>query len=269
MTGTVSTLSIICMAISGIISFAIPVVLFIYFRKKKKADVLPFFAGCAVMLLFALVLESSVHRLVFASPAGEKILNTTWLYALYGGLMAGLFEETGRFCAFKTVLKKYRENDANALMYGAGHGGFEAAALLGVTSINNIAYSVLINTGGIDTVLSAVPAELKPQLETAVQTLISASSSQFLLGGAERIFAVTLQIALSVLVWFAAKDPGKRYLYPLAIFLHFAVDALMVVISSAGVPMLCVECFVGACAAAAAFIAKRQWVLNHRPEIQE
>ena len=26
------------------------------------------------------------------------------LYALYGGLMAGLFEETGRFLAFKTVL---------------------------------------------------------------------------------------------------------------------------------------------------------------------
>ena len=54
--------------------------------------------------------------------------------------MAGIFEETGRFLAFKTVLRKKQGKDINALMYGAGHGGFEAAALLGITMINNIIY---------------------------------------------------------------------------------------------------------------------------------
>jgi len=269
MTGTVPALSIVCMAVAGVISFAIPVVLFIYFRKNKNADVLPFFVGCAVMLLFALVLESAVHRIVFASSAGEKIQNTTWLYALYGGFMAGLFEETGRYCAFKTVLKKYRENDANALMYGAGHGGFEAAAILGITSINNIAYSVLINTGGMDAVIAAVPAELQIQLQTVVESLLSTPFLHFLLGGVERVSAVILQISLSILVWFAAKIPGKRYLYPLAIFLHFAVDALMVLISSAGIPVLGVEAFVFICAIAVALIAKKVWAGNHKTEIND
>ena len=32
-------------------------------------------------------------------------------------------------------------------MYGAGHGGVEAMLLLGLTSINNIANSTLINSG--------------------------------------------------------------------------------------------------------------------------
>ena len=143
MNGTVPVLSIVCMAVSLVIAFGVPIALFIYFRKKKGADILPFFIGCAVMFVFAFVLEAYAHQAVFASEIGKKIQNNVFAYALYGGFMAGLFEETGRFLAFKTVLKKKLGNDANALMYGAGHGGFEAIYLLGITSINNIIYSVL------------------------------------------------------------------------------------------------------------------------------
>ena len=49
MNGTVSVLSIVCMAVSLVIAFGVPIALFIYFRKKKGADILPFFIGCAVM----------------------------------------------------------------------------------------------------------------------------------------------------------------------------------------------------------------------------
>jgi uncharacterized membrane protein YhfC len=90
------------------------------------------------MLLFAFVLEQIVHSIVLTSPAGTKIQGSIWLMALYGGLMAGLFEETGRFLAFKTILRSKRNNDANALMYGAGHGGFEAMMILGITMISNL-----------------------------------------------------------------------------------------------------------------------------------
>ena len=69
------------------------------------------------------------------------IRGNIWLYALYGGLMAGLFEETGRYLAFSFALKKYRAKNVNALMYGAGHGGFEAIVIVGLTMINNIVWS--------------------------------------------------------------------------------------------------------------------------------
>ena len=147
MSGTVPIPSMIFMAVSCVIGFGLPLAAFLYLRLKKKADVLPFFIGCAVMLLFALILEALVHRVILGSSAGGKIQNNIWLYALYGGLMAGLFEETGRFLAFKTVLKKYQHRDVNALMYGAGHGGIEAVVLLGITMINNLTYSVIINAG--------------------------------------------------------------------------------------------------------------------------
>ena len=96
MTGTVPALSIVFMAVTCATCFLTPLALFLYLRLVKKADVYPFFAGCAVMLLFAFILEPGLHSLVFSSPAGPAIRNNIWLYALYGGFMAGLFEETGR-----------------------------------------------------------------------------------------------------------------------------------------------------------------------------
>ena len=96
MTGTVPALSIVFMIITCAISFGVPIALFIYLRLVKKADIYPFFAGCTVMLLFAFILESGAHSLVLSSPAGSAIKGNIWLYAIYGGFMAGLFEETGR-----------------------------------------------------------------------------------------------------------------------------------------------------------------------------
>ena len=229
---TVSFASILCMGIVALLSFAIPVVLCIRYRKRKKADLVPFFVGMAVMFVFALVLESLLHQLVLnVLPVGQTILNNIWLYALYGGLAAGVFEETGRFLAFKTVLKRYQKRDVNALMYGAGHGGFEAAWLLGGTMISYIVMAVMLNLG-LESVLTKGATEATlPQMEALFETLKTATPASYFIGLIERVIAVVLQIALSVLVWFAAKQRGKWGLYPLAILLHALVDGILVVVA--------------------------------------
>ena len=267
MNETVPALSMVFMAVSSVIGFAIPIALLLYFRIKKRADILPFFIGCAVFFLFALVLEALVHQVILGSETGAKIQENTWLFALYGGLMAGLFEETGRFLAFKTVLKKHRGKDVNALMYGAGHGGCESAIVLGMTMINNLTYSVMINSGTIAAVLEPLPDDLKAQMETAVRALITTKPHEFLLGGAERLFAVTLHISLSVLVWFAAKKRGKFWLFPLAIGLHAFMDACAVILSGLGVNVLLIEAAVALIAVISVLIARRVWNVNAQAEV--
>ena len=227
MTGTVPALSIVFMIITCAISFGVPIALFIYLRLVKKADIYPFFAGCTVMLLFAFILESGAHSIVLSSPAGSAIRGNIWLYALYGGLMAGLFEETGRYLAFSFALKKYRAKNVNALMYGAGTGSLSGDQLA--------------------------------QAQQSIGLLISTPSYQFLLGGVERIFAIILQISLSVLVWFAVKWEGKLYLYPLAILFHFAVDAAAALLSGLGVNVVVIEAVVAVLTTAVAFFARRLW----------
>ena len=259
MTGTVPVISIIFMAISCAICFLTPLALFIWLRLKKGAAIYPFFAGCAVMLLFAFILESGMHNLVLSSPAGPVIRNNIWLYALYGGLMAGLFEETGRYLAFAFALKKYRAKNVNALMYGAGHGGFEAIVIVGLTMINNIIWSFMINSGRIAELTGSLSGDQLAQAQQSIGLLISTPSYQFLLGGVERIFAIILQISLSVLVWFAVKWEGKLYLYPLAILFHFAVDAAAALLSGLGVNVVVIEAVVAVLTTAVAFFARRLW----------
>ncbi|MBQ3405483.1 MAG: YhfC family intramembrane metalloprotease [Oscillospiraceae bacterium] len=265
MEGTVASLSMVFMAVSAILSFGLPIVLLIYFRKVKRADILPFFVGCAVMLVFALILESAVHRAVFASSAGESIQNNIWLYALYGGLMAGIFEETGRFVAFKTLLRRHRDNDANALMYGAGHGGFEAAVLLGITMVNNIVWSVMINGGNADMLTGNLSGDALEQVRLTMGQLVSMPSWQFLMGAVERVFAIVIHISLSILVWFAAKKGGRLLLYPAARLRHFAVDAATVIVSGSGASAVLMEFAVGVMALLCALCARRVWK-KHRTD---
>lgn len=226
----VSGAAMLCMGAVALLSFCIPVVLCIWFRKKKKADLVPFFVGMAVMFLFALTLESLLHVLVLtALPVGKTISGNIWLYAVYGGLMAGLFEETGRFLAFRTVLKRYRKKDINALMYGAGHGGFEAAWVLGGTMISNIVMGVMLNLGMSASITATATAEQLPQLEAMFEALKTGLPASYFIGLIERVLAVAMQLSLSVFVWFAAKQKGKVWLYPAAILLHALVDGILTV----------------------------------------
>ena len=233
MTGTVPALSIVFMGISGILAFLIPVGLLLYFR-KKGAEILPFFIGCAVFLIFALILEQILHTIILQSPVGANIQNNILWYAIYGGLAAGLFEETGRLVAFKTIMKRYRDKNVNALMYGAGHGGFEAIAILGLTMINNIVISMMINSGGIIDVLTNMPAEAAETYKMQLGALITSPSWLFLLGIIERVLAIVAHIAFSTIVWFAVKN-NKIALFPLAIFLHAILDFVSVVVSRSGI----------------------------------
>ncbi len=263
----VPTLSIIFMGVSAVLSAAIPAALLLYFRKKKKADILPFFIGCAVFILFALVIEGAVNSLLFSSPAGAAIQSKPLLLALVGGLMAGLFEETGRFAAFRTVLRGRRENDANSLMYGAGHGGIEAMLVLGASMITNIVFATAINSGGAS--LSALTAGAPEETLKAIGQLADVPSWTFLLGIIERCLAITLHIALSVIVWFGAKEPGKLWLYPLAIALHALTDAAAVFAASAGVPTFAVEGIVALCTLASVLIALAVWKKHSAQKVTE
>ena len=54
MQATVPTLSMAFMAADILLGIAVPLAMYLFFRKKYACGRLPFFVGCAVMLVFAL-----------------------------------------------------------------------------------------------------------------------------------------------------------------------------------------------------------------------
>ena len=160
----------IVMVCNAVLTVVVPVgiMLFLHRRGGRWSS---FAVGAATFVLFAMVLEAIFHNLVLGSALGPVIQGNIWLYGLYGGLAAGIFEEVGRFLAFKLVLRKQRDR-VTALSYGIGHGGVEAFLLLGMTMVNNLIILSAWTGGG----------ELAPELESAAATLASYPASAFLWG---------------------------------------------------------------------------------------
>ena len=208
------------------ISIALPVVLLIVVHKKTKARMAMAVIGAATFFLFAMVLEQILHAVVLG-VGGERITGNIWIYGLYGGLAAGLFEEVGRFVAMRFAMKKQLDLP-NALMYGVGHGGIEAILIVGLASVSNLVTSIMINAGTLEASLGALDQATKEATLTQLSALWTTPSYQFFLSGIERIVAVTLHIALSVLVFQAVKLGKKRYWF-LAFAIHVGVDFATVI----------------------------------------
>lgn len=165
---TIPAASIAGMVFSLVVSFALPIGLFVYAKKKLGAKTAPFFIGCGVFFVMVLMLEAAIHRIVF-QLAGEALTGSVILYAVYGGLMAALFEETGRYIAMRFLVKPL--DFPNAFMYGAGHGGVEAMLLCGVASISNIASAVMINSGTMSAQLASLDAKKAADTAAALSAL--------------------------------------------------------------------------------------------------
>ena len=218
--------SLILMAVDAVLGIAIPVFLSIYLVRKHHARLSTILIGAGTFILFALVLESILHQLVLKGPHGASILDNTLLYAIYGGLAAGVFEETGRFLSMKILMKKEPSKPLPGVAYGIGHGGAEMLIIFGITMINNLAISALINSGQTDVLFSKVPEEAAGQLQAQLDQLQTLSAGPLLIGLWERFSALVLHLGLSMLVWTAVRKGGKwLWLFPAAIVLHAMVDA--------------------------------------------
>lgn len=235
----VPTASLIGMFFSMVLSIGTPIALLVFLKKKCKADITSFFIGAGTFLLFAMVLEQGLHYVV-TRLTGNLLYENLWLKALYGGLAAGVFEETGRLLAMKYGMKK-RLSGKNALMYGAGHGGIEAILIVGLGYISSLVTSFMLNSGQLEASLKATVMDENTLQTTMTQltTLATTPSWQFYLAGIERLSAIGFHIAASYLVCLAIQNAARKWFFA-AIFAHFLMDALAV-IAAAFLPVLVVE----------------------------
>lgn len=245
----------ILMVVNAILGIAIPIALTWYLVRKHHAKLSTVLIGAGTFFLFALVLESTLHQLVLKGPHGDAIMGNTLRYAIYGGLAAGVFEETGRFLSMKFLMKKEPTAPLPGIAYGIGHGGAEMLIIFGITMISNLAVSFLINSGMSGILFAKVPEESVAQVQAQLDALQALTPGTLLLGLWERFSAMLLQLGFSILVWAAVRKGGKwLWLFPAAILLHALVDACAVLLQkSAGMVQL--ELIVTAQAVAVAAIA--------------
>lgn len=222
-----------------VINFAgmilLPIIAGFYFARKFKLSWKLFLAGGLTFIASQVLHVPLVLALTSTFQSWGVVA-----YALILGVLAGLFEETARYILFKFILKKVRTWNEGVYI-GLGHGGIEAiilGALAAVAFVNMIAYRY------ID--LSTVPSISAEQLELAKQQVNAYWATPpylAILGFVERIFAMCLHVALSVMVMYGLVS-RKHIWFWLAVLWHTVVDATAVYLGQ-NISMLALEGIVG------------------------
>jgi len=178
-----------------------------------------FFAGAATLVLSQIVHLPLNWALGLLGGGRGVALWPLAPMALVAGLSAGICEEGARWIVLTFFLKQVRRWD-QGLQYGAGHGGVEAIifgvlALVSFVSMIALRSSDLsaLNLGGA----SAAQAQAQMAQYWATPWYMS------ILAGLERLCAITLQIAMALLVVRSVARRQPLYLFA-AIGLHTVVD---------------------------------------------
>lgn len=219
----VSTAQITAMFIQTIVSFLIPIVLVIYFVIKKKMKWRSFFMGIVVFIIFSQILEKAMH-LILIDPSGVrlKFTDNPYIFMLYAGLAAGLFEEFGRFIAFKFWLKKNRSYQ-DGLSFGIGHAGIEVWLVTTLIGVNTIILAFLVKNGMFDSVAGKATSEeiaslMKGQITETPWWL-------YIVALFERIPAILLHISATLLVLYGVVTKEIKYVW-YAVIYHAFLDFL-------------------------------------------
>ena len=251
----IGTSTFVYMGIIIAVGIIMPLAVAIWWVKTRKDKFTTVLVGAATWFIFAIILETIPKAILFnqALPIGRAVIGNVFLYAFFGTLLAGVFEEVGRYVAFKTVLKK-RTNRETGISHGIGHGGFEAMFIMVSLGIQNLIYCTMINGGTFGVLVNQAGLS-----ETDVTTLnaIPEQLASWSLGYTailifERIYAMLLHVGLSVIVFNAVKQKRISLLL-LAIILHMIFD-IPAVLYQKGVLNIYVTEVIGAVMAIVFFI---------------
>lgn len=241
----------------GILMIILPVVLLIIWKIKTKESIVPVIIGAVTWFVFAMLLKiAPAYLLLYAdNPVAKTISGNVWLTGVLAGVLAGVFEETGRFLAFRFVLKK-NEQRRTSVTYGIGHGGFESM-YVGFQMFMVAVMGIMINNGMGDQIINGMD---EAQIAMAFGQLGQQSQltiGECLLGVLERIPAIVSHIAFSVLVFAAVREKKYFWLYPLAVLLHALVDFSTAFYNAGLINVWVLELLMTCLAAAVAFFASR------------
>ncbi|NWG37491.1 YhfC family glutamic-type intramembrane protease [Nitrososphaera sp.] len=255
MSGAIPDATIAFLAISTAIAFGLPIGLLAYYRLRHRIALIVAGSGAAVWLAFALGLEGALHTVVLPliDPGSQP-----FVFGAYGALAAGVFEEVGRYVALSFFLKTRRQWK-DGMAFGIGHGGAESIVIAALPFSQLLVLAMMINSGTFAQVEGLLPEEASSAIR---QSLPATDPYLFLVGGMERVFAISVHIALSMVVLYGlATGKGIRFLL-IAIAFHAGVDFLPALYQAGVVDLALTEAMVGVFAGASLFViylARKKW----------
>lgn len=208
-----------------VFEIALPVALAVVAHFRLRVRWRYFGFGALIFFLFQLISRVPLVEvggvLLRNQLAASHALLIIWSLGLV--LTAGIFEEVGRYLGYRWFLGHEEKTWPKAVMYGLGHGGLESMVLVAGLSLITLLNVLVLSSMGVGILPAATRATAAKQLAT----LAAQPAWTPLLGGYERIWALAIQVALSVIVLQVFTRRSLRWLW-LAMAAHWLVDGVSV-----------------------------------------
>jgi len=205
-----------------------PVALAIWVRRRFRVRWRYLAMGAVVFAISQMAIRIPAMKAIeyFLLADTLKSSDTAMMvYLAIAAITAGLFEEVGRYLGWKVLLKKVERSFEGAVMYGVGHGGLESALLIGGLAVAGMINAIVLP--GLDPQSLGLPPEQVQQIVEAQRTFATMPWWLPVLGGVERIFAMIVQISMSVLVVQCFVRGSTAWLW-IAVGYHAFVDFVAV-----------------------------------------
>ncbi len=215
--------------ISILIQVVLPIGLGYYLIRRYNSEWKILGVGMLAYLL-AQVVQTPIFQSVADTQAYQQML-TTWspsLVIILFGFLAALIENAARFGGFWLIREKGKAW-GSALVMGAGHGGIEAL-MVGFQFLVNFVFAISITTSGTQSM--NLPPEEAAELTRQVEAFWALPWYLPLASALQRLSALSLQLALSVMMWLAVSR--KLWIFALAALLwHAALNSVAAAVSYA------------------------------------
>lgn len=209
----------------------LPVLLASWIQRRWRPGLALFGIGAATFVLsqvghipFNLIVQQSPFY-----PQDVDSWRNLLLVAAFLGLSSGIFEEVARYLTYRFWAKKAR-SWPQGMMVGAGHGGIEAI-IFGLLGLINFTVLLLISQG---TLQDVIPTDQMPLVQQQIDATFGVPWYMALLGAVERVWALALHLAASLLVMQSVTRRQWRWLLA-AIGLHALFNgAALVIVNRVG-----------------------------------
>lgn len=205
------------------IDILLPLLLALWVRRTHEVRWRSFLYGALVFLVCQILIRLPATRVIQyllqdALQSSESLL-VGWM--AIAAVTAGIFEEAGRYLGYRFLWRQERKSWERAVMYGVGHGGLESILVVGGLAIVGLVNTVVLSNMQVGQMPLA--AEQLAQLRGAQAQIAAMPWWLPLLGGIERVFAMSIQVSLSALVLQCFLRGSLKWLW-IAIGYHTLVD---------------------------------------------
>lgn len=211
--------------LSGFLMITMPILLGWFIHRQRQARWGLFFIGMVGFVLsqiFHIPFNWLITNQLKLLPTDTSVPLNLLVLSLFLGVSAGVFEEVTRYLIYRFWAKDAR-TWGRGLMAGSGWGGVESMILGLIVLINAVALAMMSQGYW----LKIVPAEQQGLLAEQIEAMMVLPWYEGMLGSLERVFAISLQVSLSLMVM-QVFTRGKLWWLWVAIGWHALVDATAV-----------------------------------------